>query len=200
MDKIPFEIHDIRVSKSTMGGFGLDIFLRSETQLKLHFQNELQYQAAKNANGNLSRLKNIFRESIDNILKENPSYFYCYSLCENFDECFSHILGDIGDKEANIYDDSMDLIRSCADEKNIEFDGYFSERWAESADTIINFDEEYFEDPDRRDLYVFLSAMVDEEIFAFLKKVFKLFDSNPITKEIIQEKIEYLTKVKGVRF
>ena len=112
----------------------------------------------------------------------------------------------------SFYDDAMDLVRSCAIEKNIEFDGYFQQRWKDSADTIINFDEEYFEDPDRRDLYVFLSAMVDDQIFSFVQKVFEFFqdrsfDENgelipieQVTKEFVEDKIDYLTKEKGVKF
>lgn len=94
----------------------------------------------------------------------------------------------------------MDLIRSCADEKDIEFDGYFKQRWKDSADTIVSFDEEYFDDPDRTELYVFLSAMVDEEIFSFLNQVYFFYEHRDLTKEIVQDKIEYLTKIKGVRF
>ena len=119
------------------------------------------------------------------------------SNCELFDVCFSHILEDPHDQ---IYNQAMDLIKSCADEKGIEFDGYFNQRWVESADTVVNFDEEYFDDPDRTELYVNLSALVDKQIFGFLNKVYYFFEKKPITKEIIQDKVHYLTNIKGVKF
>lgn len=180
-----------------MDGYGLDIFLKHGPQLKTKFHDDNLYRAAKEANGNLFQLKYLFSEQIQNILKENPQYYYSLSNCELFDISFGHILEDPND---NIYAESMDLIRSCADEKGIEFDDYFKQRWKESADTIINFDEEYFDDPNRIELYVYLSAMVDDEIFNFLNQVYHFFEKKDITKKIIQDKIDYLTKVKGVRF
>lgn len=113
-----------------------------------------------------------------------------------FDLSFQHILED----PDYTYCDTMDLIRSCAIEKDIEFDGYFKQRWKDSADTIVNFDEEYFDDPERTELYVYLSALVDEEIFSFLKQVYLFYEQRNLTKEIVQDKIEYFTKIKGVRF
>lgn len=119
------------------------------------------------------------------------------SNCELFDVCFSHILEDPHDQ---IYNQAMDLIKSCADEKGIEFDGYFSQRWKDSAHTIVSFDEEYFDNPDRIELYVHLSAMIDEQIFGFLNEVYDFFEQKPITRQIIQDKVHYLTKIKGVTF
>ncbi|MEJ5105483.1 hypothetical protein [Chryseobacterium sp. MYb328] len=99
----------------------------------------------------------------------------------------------------NFYDDAMNLIRGAAADKNIEFDGYFCERWEISADTIFEFDEDYFEDEDRRDLYVFLSTLVDEEIFEYLHYVWHHVHNEELTKETIEYRIEEL-KEKGVRF
>ena len=197
MEKINFIISDILVSKSSMDGYGLDIFLKDGPQLKTKFHDDHLFRAAKEANGNLFQLKYLFSEQIQNILKENPQYYYSLTNCELFDISFGHILEDPND---DIYAESMDLIRSCADEKGIEFDGYFKQRWKDSADTIVSFDEEYFDDPDRIELYVFLSAMVDEEIFSFLNQVYFFYEHKNITKEIVQDKIEFLTKIKGVRF
>ena len=197
MEKINFIISDILVSKSSMDGYGLDIFLKDGPQLKTKFHDQNLFHAAKEAKGNLFRLKYLFSEEIQNILKNNPQYYYSLTNCELFDISFRHILEDPNE---DIYAESMDLIRSCADEKGIEFDGYFKQRWKDSADTIVSFDEEYFDDPDRIELYVFLSAMVDEEIFSFLNQVYFFYEHKNITKEIVQDKIEFLTKIKGVRF
>ncbi|WP_312820323.1 hypothetical protein [Kaistella carnis] len=197
MEKINFIISDILVSKSSMDGYGLDIFLKDGPQLKTKFHDQNLFHAAKEAKGNLFRLKYLFSEEIQNILKNNPQYYYSLTNCELFDISFGHILEDPNE---DIYAESMDLIRSCADEKGIEFDGYFKQRWKDSADTIVSFDEEYFDDPDRTELYVFLSAMVDEKIFSFLNQVYYFYEHKDITKELVQDKIEYLTKIKGVRF
>ena len=197
MEKINFLIEDIRVSKSSMDGYGLDIFLKDRPQLKTKFHDQNLFHGAKEAKDNLFHLKYLFSEQIRNILKNNPQYYYSLTHCELFNISFGHILEDPND---DMYAESMDLIRSCADEKGIQFDGYFKQRWKESADTIINFDEEYFEDPYRIELYVYLSAMVDDEIFNFLNQVYHFFENKNITKEIIQDKIDHLTKVKGVKF
>ena len=197
MEKLNFIISDILVSKSDLGGYGLDIFLEDGRQFKIEFDDENLFHAAKDAKGDLFHLKYLFSEHIQNILKDNPQYYYSFTNCELFDISFGHILEDPNE---DIYAESMDLIRSCADEKGIEFDGYFNQRWKESADTIIHFDEEYFDDPGRTELYVYLSAMVDDEIFNFLNQVYHFFEKKDITKEIIQYKIDHLTKVKGVRF
>lgn len=197
MQKTLFDIAEIRVTKSSMKGFGLDIILKANIQLKSIFHDEKQYNEAVKAHGNLTKLKVIFAEFINNVIKNNPGYEYSYSTCELFDSSFKMILEDPADDQ---YPESMDLIRSCAVEKNIEFDGYFHQRWKESADTIINFDEEYFDDPDKIELYVFLSASVDEEIFEFLQVVYQNIFKLDLTREMILEKIEFLTKEKRIRF
>ncbi|KAA2223066.1 hypothetical protein [Chryseobacterium sediminis] len=99
----------------------------------------------------------------------------------------------------NFYDDAMNLIRGAAADKNIEFDGYFRERWEISADTIFEFDEDYFEDEDRRDLYVFLSALVDEDIFNYLHYVWHHVFHQELTEDILERRILEL-KEKGVTF
>lgn len=103
------------------------------------------------------------------------------------------------DDMQNFYEDSMNLIRGAAADKNIEFDGYFRERWEISADTIFEFDEEYFEDVDRRDLYVLLSALVDKDIFDYLDYVWHHVYNVKLSEEIITEKIDKL-KEKGIKF
>ena len=119
------------------------------------------------------------------------------NIAELFETSFSQIMEDPKEEQ---YPQSMNLIRSCAVEKNLEFDGYFKTRWEESANTIINFDEDYFEDPDRTELYVFLSAASDDEIFDFLQIVYHQLYKIQLTAEMISEKIVVLTIGKGVKF
>ncbi|SHH68494.1 hypothetical protein SAMN05421866_3470 [Chryseobacterium oranimense] len=118
---------------------------------------------------------------------------------ENILEILSNYLeADPEDLEC-FYDDSMELIRGAATHKNIEFDGYFRERWEISADTVFEFDEEYFENKDRRDLYVFLSALVDKDIYSYLEYAWPFTQNEKLTEVIIKDKIQQL-KEKGVRF
>lgn len=112
---------------------------------------------------------------------------------------FGHILEDIGDDVDAIHKDTMELIRDEAIQRNIEFDGYFKQRWKDSADTIVNFDEEYFDEPDKRDLYVYLSALVDNDILNFLNQYYFFHNQKDISREYIEEQIQHL-KDKGTRF
>ena len=46
----------------------------------------------------------------------------------------------------------------------------------------MNFDEDYFENRDRKNLYVFLSALYDDEVFDYLQSAYaiaKLEAPNP---------------------
>lgn len=49
-------------------------------------------------------------------------------------------LKDSASTSDDFYNDSMELLRGVADEKEIEFDEYYRTRWKDSADTIVSFD------------------------------------------------------------
>lgn len=106
---------------------------------------------------------------------------------------------DSADNLQEFYDDSMELIRGVAEEKEIEFDEYFRTRWKDSADTIVSFDELYFENIDRRDLYVFLSAQVDNDIFEYLSYVWNIVNKENLSSEILKDQVQKLIN-KGTRF
>lgn len=114
-----------------------------------------------------------------------------------------YLLGEYLIDSANnleeFYNDAMELIRGTADEKEIEFDEYFRTRWKDSADTIVSFNELYFSDTDRRDLYVFLSAQVDDDIFEYLSYVWNIVNKENITPEILKDQVQKLIN-KGIRF
>lgn len=97
-----------------------------------------------------------------------------------FEDCYSFIVGE-------------------ADRKGIEFDGYLREKWEQSADTIINFDEDYFDDMERKKLYVYLSSLYDEEIYGYLKQAYEVGLQEPPTKTEIEKRIKDLI-AKGVNF
>lgn len=63
------------------------------------------------------------------------------------------------------YNDSMELLRGVANEKKIEFDEYYHTRWVNSADTIVNFNELYFDDTDKR-IYTYYYQLKLMSIFS----------------------------------
>jgi hypothetical protein len=52
----------------------------------------------------------------------------------------------------------------------------------------------YFSDTDRRDLYVFLSVQVDDDLFAYLEYVLNNYNDEKLTLEIVKNKVEELIK------
>lgn len=121
----------------------------------------------------------------------------------NLNDMTMYLLGeyliDSADDLNEFYSDSMELLRGVADEKEIEFDEYYRTKWANSADTLVCFDEIYFSDSDKRDLYVFLSAQVDDDIYTYLDYVWNSIYHEKLSNEILKDKIQDIIK-KGVKF
>ena len=196
MEKTPFVIHKIEVEE-TSDGYTAIFRTKTGDQLQYQFHNEQIYTEAKEYKKDLSKLRDIFYFGIEATFKKNPQYERQYSNCETYLFALDDIIESAGDQ---VYEEAMRLLRSCADEKDIEFDGYFNQRWIDSADNIINFDEEYFDDLKRIELYVYLSAAVDREIYFFLEHLHDELFNAELTPQLVKDKIEYLTKEKGVRF
>jgi len=108
-------------------------------------------------------------------------------------------LADDADNISEFYKDAMELIRSEAIERNIVFDGYFKDKWKIEAENVMTFDSEYFEDSDRRDLYVFLSALVNQDIYDFLEYVWPFVFNEDISENSVHREI-YKLQEKGVKF
>ena len=102
------------------------------------------------------------------------------NLEEYFECCYALILGE-------------------ADRKGIEFHGYLTEKWIESADTIIHFDEEYFDDLDRKKLYVYLSSLYDDEIYSYLCDAYEVALQDKPSKEELKIRVQNLIN-RGVSF
>ena len=109
-----------------------------------------------------------------------------------------YFINDPLDSEGYL-NDCMDLLHGFAQEKGIEFDGYFQERWEDAADTIVNFDEDYFENRDRKNLYVFLSALYDDEVFDYLQSAYTIAKLEAPTQEWVKLQVDGLI-AKGLRF
>jgi len=63
----------------------------------------------------------------------------------------------------------------------------------------VNFDEDYFENRDRKNLYVFLSALYDDEVFDYLQRAYAIAHLEAPTQAWVKLQVDGLT-AKGVRF
>lgn len=104
-----------------------------------------------------------------------------------------------GDTPSLFFENSIGILQYAAVQKNIEFDGYFRTKWEIEADHPMTFDDEYFENENRSELYVYLSAEVDPEIFDGLKYSYDLTHDRELNKDILHKEI-YLLKEQGVKF
>lgn len=109
-----------------------------------------------------------------------------------------NLADDPNDLEA-YWRDAFGLIHEAAINKGIEFDGYFDEKWEDAADTVTNFNEFYFDDEERRKLYVYLSALYDPEIMIHLKDAYYVAGENLPSEEDLKKYVQDLID-KGVRF
>lgn len=97
------------------------------------------------------------------------------------------------------WEDAFGLIQEAADKKGIEFDGYLHEKWEDAAENITQFNEYYFEDENRIKLYVYLSALYNEEIMNHLKDAYKVASLPEPTEVDIKAEVDALIKA-GTRF
>lgn len=114
------------------------------------------------------------------------------------DAFISNYVDDPTDIESYLRD-AFGLIHGEAQERRIEFDGYFQTKWEQSAATIGDFDEQYFADIDRRNLYVWKSAETDVEIFGLLQQAYKIAHLKVPTMNDVHQQIFELEE-KGVKF
>ena len=106
---------------------------------------------------------------------------------------------DNSDIPSLFFENAIGLIQYAAVQKNIEFDGYFRTKWEIEADHPMTFDEEYFENENRSELYVYLAAEADQEIFECLKYAYDLVHDEKLSNNILHKEI-YLLKEQGVTF
>ena len=63
----------------------------------------------------------------------------------------------------------------------------------------MDFDEDYFENRDRKNLCVFLSALYDDEVFEYLQSAYAIAKLEAPTQEWVKLQVDGLVD-KGVRF
>lgn len=110
------------------------------------------------------------------------------------------ILQDMAESpDEMFYDDMIGFIQYQANEKKIEFDHYFRAKWEIEAEHPMTFDESYFEDENRSELYVYLAAENDKEVYSWLEYAWNLTHDEKLTEIILHREI-YLLYEKGVTF
>lgn len=97
------------------------------------------------------------------------------------------------------FKDAISLIHGEAQRKGHEFDDYFQTKWEDSANTITQFNEFYFDDKNRQKLYVYLSAMIDDEIFGYLNDAQEVAGYDLLSKDDVQNEVDNLIK-SGTKF
>jgi hypothetical protein len=118
---------------------------------------------------------------------------------QDTEQVIINITMDMGEDPEGVYNDVMELIREEAIEKEIEYDGYYRSIWEEEAENVMTFNKEYFENKERRDLYVFKAALDDKDIFQLLDYIWNLKNGENLSENILHREI-YFLKEKGVGF
>ncbi|WP_073336954.1 hypothetical protein [Chryseobacterium carnipullorum] len=118
---------------------------------------------------------------------------------QDTEQVIMNITMDMAEDPEGVYNDVMELIREEAIEKEIEYDGYYRIKWEEEAENVMTFDKDYFENKDRRDLYIFKSALDDKEIFHLLHYIWNLAKGEDLNENILHREI-YTLQEKGVKF
>jgi len=116
---------------------------------------------------------------------------------ETFQILFNLAEEDAGSPE--LYHTLISFIQYQANEKKLEFDGYFRKKWEIAADHPLTFDYSYFENENRSDLYVYFAALVDQDVFDWLEYAYNLTHDEKLSENILHREIYFLQE-KGVQF
>lgn len=114
-------------------------------------------------------------------------------------QLIAEYLAERGADIPGFFDDAMELIRSEAIERNIVFDGYFREKWKIEAEHVMTFDSAYFEDKEKRNLYVYLSALNNHDIYEMVEYIWPIVFDEDLTENFLHREIYFLQE-KGVKF
>lgn len=106
---------------------------------------------------------------------------------------------EYADNREMMFENAIGLLQYTAVQKNIEFDGYFKTKWEIEADHPMTFDDEYFENENRSELYVYLAAEANSEIYECLKFAYDLTHDEMLSTEVLHKEI-YLLREMGVKF
>lgn len=107
-------------------------------------------------------------------------------------QTFHDIYLDAESEEEYLYRCYGVLHNYCADEIVVE--GYFKEKFKEECNNPASFDEFYFANPRRCEMFILFSAVTDPEIFELLNNIL-LRTTRPLyTKETLLADLKQLRK------
>lgn len=109
------------------------------------------------------------------------------------------VLKDMAENPEILFEDMIGFIQYQANEKKIEFDGFFRTKWEIAAEHPMTFDEAYFENENRSELYVYLAAEKDPEVFSWLEYAWNCTHEEKFATDILHREI-YFLKEQGVKF
>ena len=117
----------------------------------------------------------------------------CYK--EDFQFYFDEANGDL----ENYLRPCVNQIHERAVELGLEFDGYYKTNKEKAKDFLIEPEDDYFVNEDRRVLYVLSSSLCNDEIMQMLDEALKRNFYYPISREAICTRINYFGK-NGIVF
>lgn len=82
--------------------------------------------------------------------------------------------------------------------KGIEFDGYFRTKWEFEAEHPLTFDAKYFENQKRCELYIYLAALSDKEVYSWVEYAFNLTHQETLTENVLHREI-YNIQETGIK-
>lgn len=113
------------------------------------------------------------------------------------------LLSDIrceSDNPLYYFDQSMNIFRMLGIEKGIEIEEYYQTKFLKEAKKHpVFFDDEYFQNKDRRNLYVYHCALLDTEIFSYLNLFWSYHSGEELNENVLHREIFFLEE-KGIRF
>lgn len=118
--------------------------------------------------------------------------FKNYPFCENFYVHFTHTIETEADDVEVMFNEGMDLLRDCTNSKGIEFEGYLVAKMDDGKFKVHEFDEEFLEDNSRRNLFNYLSAKQDAEVFEKLSYIWHICRGHHLTPDMLDQEIEKL--------
>lgn len=93
----------------------------------------------------------------------------------------------------------VNQIHERAVELGLEFDGYYKTNKDKAKKFLIDVEEDYFTNEDRRTLYILSASLCNDEIMLMLDEALKRTPYYPISRENICTRINYFGKA-GVAF
>lgn len=97
------------------------------------------------------------------------------------------------------FTDCLTALVILGSHKGIEFGGYYQTKWEQNLVNPLQFSELYFEDFERKKLYVLMATVIDEEMEHFYKKMYEVAGL-PVPSNAAKFRSAKLIRSKGKDF